>query len=271
MRIIIRLLSGIVFIAFLLWAGAIAFLYVNQDGMIFPAPAHKPQPAAGSGFLPLQLSSSGGVTLNLLQHMAEPGESWVIAFHGNGGDAVQMMTEAAILAEAGFGVLIAEYRGYNGSSGTPSQQGLYADALTAFDDLKTRTQAPIHIYAHSLGTAMAIHVAENREVAGVALLSPFDSVLSVAQARYPLLPLAPFLKHPFPSSDKIAGVVEPVIIYHGDSDAVVPLEHGRALHASARQGTRLEVIAGAGHNDLHAMGITARAAEFFRSIDKRQP
>ncbi len=269
MKTIIRFLLVPVGIAFALWCAALGFLYVNQDGMIFPVPPVKPAPSAASGFLPLELVTSDGETLNLLQHEAKVGEAWVIAFHGNGGDVVQILPEAMVFADAGFGVLLAEYRGYNGSTGSPSMDGLYTDALAAFDHLRERTDAPIHLYGHSLGAAMAIHVAENREAARVALLSPFDTLLNVAQARYPVLPLRPFLRHPFPSDEKIGFIEEEMIIFHGDRDGVVPVSHGRALHDAAPPQTLFRLVEGAGHNDLFQRGITAEAARFFEEAAPR--
>lgn len=268
MKTLVRFLVFLAGTAFLLWGGATSFLYFNQTAIIFPVPPVKSMPS-GNGFEPLALSTTDGETLNLAIHRAEPGESWVIAFHGNGGDVVQLLPEASVFAEAGFGVLIAEYRGYNGSSGTPSMKGLYADALAAFDHLRSFTNRPIHLYAHSLGTAMAVHVAENREADGMALLSPFDSVLAVAQARYRVLTIRPLLHHPFPSIEKIASLDEPIIIYHGDQDRVVPINHGLALYAAAPQGTEFVTIEGAGHNDMFARGVTARAAAFFSELDDR--
>lgn len=264
-RKLLYIVMGIAAAGLCLIGAATGFLYLNQDRMIFPAPPVKPMPAEYPSFHPLHLAAQDGEMLNLVEHPAEDGEAWVIVFHGNGGDAIQILPEASAFEKAGFGVLVAEYRGYNGSSGSPSQEGLYSDALSAFDYLDGKSDNPIFLYGHSLGTAMAIHAAENRQAAAVVLLSPFDSLLAVAQGRYPFLPVRCLLRHPFPSVEKISRVSEPIAIFHGDADRVVPFDHGQTLHHGAGKNATFTRVRGAGHNDLLQHGVVERAAAFFRS------
>jgi len=266
LRSLFRIIVKLTIVVAMLWVAALGFLYFRQEAMIFPSPSVAMASARGSAFQTVVVETPDGISLNMLHHPAKPGEASVILLHGNGGSLTAMLPTAAIYEKASFGVLIASYRGYSGNPGHPSMGGLYTDGLAAFDWLQEMSEDRIFLHAHSLGAAVAIHIVENRNGDGVALLSPFDSLLAVAEARYPIFPIRPLLRHPFPSIDKITNVSEPIMIYHGTADQVVPIMHGEALHRAAPPGTGFEPIPGASHNNLAVYGVTEKAIDFFQSL-----
>ena len=168
-----------------------------------------------------------------------------------------------LLADAGFGVLLVEYRGYPGSTGNASEQGLYDDARSAYDFINANHSGPIGIYAHSLGTGVAINLALERDVMALVLESPYDSILSLAQSRYWFFPIKALLKHQFLSIEKINKIKAPILMIHGTDDTLIPIAHGKRLAHAAGENVEFRAIKGAGHNNLTAFGTPHQAIEFF--------
>lgn len=190
----------------------------------------------------------------------EPATASVIYFHGNGGNLSYCDWVGAELAERGFDVLIFDYRGYGRSEGEPTgERELYADADAAYDFLtKQRGVAPrgVVLYGQSLGTAAAIDLASRRECGALVAESGLSSAADMAGAIMPWLPrfVRGLTKNKLDSASKIARVSCPVLVVHGGRDALIPAEQGRRLFEAAREPKRLEIIEGAGHNDLSAVG-----------------
>ena len=178
----------------------------------------------------------------------------LLFLHGNAGTAGG---RAPILGDlvrgTGARVLLAEYSGYGGNGGSPSEREAVADGLAAFDHLRAAgvPAGRIVLYGESLGGAVALAVAAERECAGVVLQSSFSSTASMALRLYPWMPLAALLSRgSFPSVDRIAGLRAPVLVAHGARDSIVPPAEGRRLHAAAPPGAELLVVPGADHNDF---------------------
>ena len=120
--------------------------------------------------------------------------------------------------------------------------------------------APIALYGHSLGAAVAVHVASRRKVEALVLESPFDSMLSLVAEKVRWLPVGWLLRHPFRSDEKIDAVRAPTLVLHGEHDGLIPPGHGRRL--AARIDAAFEIVPGAGHADLTSRGSLARTVEF---------
>lgn len=59
----------------------------------------------------------------------------------------------------------------------------------------------------------------------------------------------------FPSISRVAEVSCPFLIIHGDKDALIPVDHAHELHqAATNTSARLEIIAGADHNNVEYVG-----------------
>ncbi|WP_198008662.1 alpha/beta hydrolase [Ahrensia sp. R2A130] len=230
--------------------------------MIFPAPLEVGPAVSVSGFELFPITTADGERLNAYHHPAEDGEPTIIVFHGNGSTASRMIGHGKALADEEYGVLLAEYRGYAGSTGMPSQTALVEDAVLIYDLLRQANDEPIAVWGHSLGAAVAVQLADQRSVAALVLESPFDSVLSMAQQQFWWLPVSYLLQHPFQSDAVIGNVEAPILIMHGDHDSVVPLEAGKRLHLAAPLTARFQLIEGAGHNNVTRMGGMAIGLEF---------
>jgi len=253
-------------IGIILAFGLIGIPYLQQDGMMFPVPEIASAQSIDPAFQTISIPTSDGETLFALHHPAETAEATILVFHGNGDAALFQQQAGRALADAGFGVLLVEYRGYPGSTGKPSESGLILDGLSAYDFIRTRSAAPVGVYAHSLGSGVAIPLAATRQVFAMVLEAPFDSIQAIAQDAFPWIPMGMFLKHKFRSDRAIAAVTAPLLMIHGSDDRVIAIRHGKALFELAPKGSRFMEVTGAGHNNLRQFGTTGHAITFFSQV-----
>jgi fermentation-respiration switch protein FrsA (DUF1100 family) len=183
-----------------------------------------------------------------------PAAGHVLLCHGNAGNIADRVTHAALLAAAGFDVLIFDYRGYGRSAGRPDEAGTYLDARAARAALlrEPGVGAERVLYlGESLGAAVALELALEHPPAGLVLQSAFTSVRDMARLHYPLIPRG-LVPDAYPSLRLIRDLRAPLLVIHGERDEIVPAEHGRALHDAAGDPKRLRILPQVGHNDLIA-------------------
>ncbi|AQZ70805.1 alpha/beta hydrolase [[Actinomadura] parvosata subsp. kistnae] len=188
-------------------------------------------PAAPPGDLPNETSGDRAVT--------------VLVTGGNAGNRLHRAPLARALAARGLPVLLMDYRGYGGNPGTPTEDGLFLDALAARDAIHT---PKVIYFGESLGAAVATRLALERPPDGLVLRSPFTDLAAAGQVNYPFLPVRALLRDRFPVADAIAAVRAPVVVVYGTGDTTVPPDLSRTV-AKAAGATAVEVP-GAGHNDL---------------------
>jgi len=228
----------------------LVLMYVFQRSlMYFPDTKRTPPALAG---LPqaeeVALVSSDGEKLIAWHVPPRAGKKLVIYFQGNAGGLDLRAERFGRLTADGTGVLALCYRGYGGSTGSPSEAGLIRDALAAYDYAVARQPAArIVLWGESLGTGVAVALAAERDVGGVILDAPFSSIAAVGAAAYPFAPVRWLIKDPFHSDRRIARVHAPLLIRHGEGDAVVPIRFGQRLFALANEPKRFERFAGEGH------------------------
>ncbi len=232
------------------YGALLVLMYVFQRSlMYFPDTKRTPPALAG---LPqaeeVVLVSSDGEKLIAWHVPPRAGKKLVIYFQGNAGALDLRAERFGRLTADGTGVLALCYRGYGGSTGSPSEAGLIRDALAAYDYAVARQPAArIVLWGESLGTGVAVALAAERDVGGVILDAPFSSIADVGAAAYPFAPVRWLIKDPFHSDRRIARVHAPLLIRHGEGDAVVPIRFGQRLFALANEPKRFERFAGEGH------------------------
>jgi uncharacterized protein len=174
----------------------------------------------------------------------------VLVLPGNAGSREARVPLARALSAAGFDVLLLDYRGYGGNPGSPTEQGLAADARAAHHYLVADRGVPparLVLFGESLGAAVASRLAQERPVGGLVLRSPFTSLADVGALHYPLLPVRSLLRDRYPVRDMIGSITVPITVVAREADEIVPPAQSRAV-ASTAAGRYLEVP-GAGHND----------------------
>ena len=204
---------------------------------------------------------------------ATSGRPTLVYFHGNAGHIGDRAAKIRAYLDAGYGVLLAAYRGYGGHSGRPTEAGLYADARAAIDWLQAQGLEPsdLVLYGESLGTGVAVQIGTEYDVAAIVLEAPFSSVVDVGQARFPFLPVGRLMHDRFDSATKIARIDAPVLILHGEHDRTVPIRFGRRLYAASVEPRRFELFPEAGHNDLYQHGAAERVLAFLAELPAPAP
>jgi hypothetical protein len=182
------------------------------------------------------------------------GRPVVLILHGRSGNISGRAPVAALLGRQGYGVLLFDYRGYGRSGGSPSEEGLFEDALAAHDWVRRRRicAGRIVILGQSLGNAPAARLAASRPAAGLVLVSPFLSLPEAAADRLSWLPLGvvPWSRNRFQVGAHLARLQIPSVLVAAGEDSLVPIEHARRVAASARGPTRWLEDQAAGHDGL---------------------
>jgi uncharacterized protein len=196
----------------------------------------------------------------------------VLWCHGNAGNIINRLENLRELYRIGLSVFIFDYRGYGRSQGSPSEEGLYQDALGAHDYLTRTRMIPsdrIVLFGRSLGAAVAGELAVQKPAAGLILESSFPSIAAVAKFHYGGLPLHWLLGAEFTLIDRLPHLSLPKLIIHGDQDDIIPLELGRQVFEAAKPPKFFYAIAGADHNNTYQVGGAAyfrRLEEFIQSV-----
>ncbi len=216
------------------------------------------------------LTTADGEKIILWYAPARAGMPTILYFHGNAGEMGDRPLRFNYYQSQGFGVAYLSYRGFGGSSGSPSEAGMMADANAAYEWLIAKGVEPsrIALLGESLGSGVAVQLAAKREVGAVALEAPYTSTVEVAAKIYWWLPVHALMKDQFKSIDFIAAVVAPLLVIHGEEDGLIPVEFGRRLFAAANQPKELEIVSGFGHDVLFEESTWAREAEFFSRVIK---
>lgn len=251
-----RVAVGLAVVAIGGYAAICLYMYRQQDKLIYPGgtnsvePLPAPEAAGLSGFAAVTLDTPDGQHLKGWWRAPDPGRGVILYLQGNAQSlaADWRVRRFRDLADAGFGVLGIEYRGFGGSTGHPSEPGLIIDAETAYAFIGNEAPgAKIALFADSLGTGVAVALAAKRPVAGLALDSPYASMLRLASAGYSWLPVSALLKSPWKSEERIKSVHAPLLVAQCDADKRIPPAEGRRLFDAANQPKEMVVLTGCGH------------------------
>jgi len=223
-----------------------------------------PYEAGLAGVDELKLSTSDGETIIAWHAPPRAGRPVLLYFHGNAGGLVDRVPRFRFFIGEGYGFLAIAYRGYAGSSGTPTQEGLMRDAEAAYAAAYARgySAGRIVLVGESLGSGVATLLAARREAAALVLDSPFSSAADVAEMRYGLLPVRRLMLDQFRSDAAIRDVRMPVLIVHGDSDGVVPIALGRRLFELANEPKTFVLVPGGQHLVLGLPDVFPRVARW---------
>jgi hypothetical protein len=214
------------------------------------------------------LTTPDGEKIILWYAPAKKGRPTILYFHGNAGEIGDRPLRFNYYHARGFGVAYVSYRGYGGSTGSPTESGLITDATTAYDWLLARGVAPqsIALLGESLGSGVAVQIAAKTRVGAVALEAPYTSTADIAARFYWWLPVHVLMKDQYKSIDFIADVKAPLLVMHGDQDILIPLEFGKRLFTAANEPKELEIVQGFGHDALFEKTTWAREVEFFERV-----
>jgi hypothetical protein len=240
-------------------------LYVAQRSlMYFPDTAHVVPAEAG---LPeaeeVPLTAADGVHVTAWHVPPRDAKPVIVYFHGNGGALRFRVARFRRLIADGVGLVALEYRGYGGSAGSPSEQGLIADAQAAYRFAAGRYPSQqLVLWGESLGSGVAIALAAERPVGRMIVEAPFTSAVALGARHYWYLPVSLLMKDQFRSDLRIGKVTAPVMIMHGVHDRVVPYAMGEQLFDLANKPKHFVRFLDGGHEDLDDNGALDAVARF---------
>jgi len=234
--------------------GLVAALYALQDKMLFlPRPLVGAGPS-GSHVESVELAAEDGIPLRgwLVKSQRIPAP--LLVYFGGNAEEVSWLAAAGV-ERSGWSVLLMNYRGYGHSEGRPSEAWLFADALRLYDWAAGRTDVDarrIVGMGRSLGSGVAIYLATQRTLAGLVLITPFDSITAVAQRHYPFLPVRWLLRHPFDSLSRAGAIAVPTLMLVAGRDTIIPPAHAERLYERWPGPKRWIEFPGADHDSISA-------------------
>lgn len=255
-------------IIFALYLSVYGLIVLAQRSMIYFPDKAKPDPSSSAiqNIQVVQLETADGLVLESWYSAPNEGMPTIVMFHGNAGNHGMRSYSMRPFAEAGYGVMLASYRGYGGNPGSPSEDGLYADGRAHMDWLLKNAETAseqIILYGESLGSGVAVQMAGEYDAGALILQTPFDSLGHVAQARMFFFPFVRYLTWDgFENDAKIGALSLPTLILIADGDEVIPASSSSALVAAARDTARVVRLGGASHNTVFGNGAHKAVMDF---------
>ena len=251
--------AGVLSLCGAIYLAPVSYLYVFQRSFVFKPGGELAAPA-DKGLAGVEVRSfemADGVKLTGWYAPAGAGKPSVLYFHGNAGNLSGRSKRFATVLASGFGLLVASYRGYPGSGGSPGERQLISDGLALYDWLAGQS-GQIVVHGESLGTGIAVAVVASRDARALVLEAPYTATVDIAARQYPWIPVGLLMRDQFRSRERIGDVSEPVLVVHGTDDRVIPVGHGKRLFALANEPKALAIIDGASHDDLWPRGLWQR-------------
>jgi len=235
---IVAVLAGYIALCF-------AMYFFQRSLIYYPQPRSIARPEST-----LKLPVDGADLVVTVRH--HDGPKAIVYFGGNGEDVSHNLADYAN-AFPDHALYLMHYRGYGGSTGTPSEAALVADALQLFD--RTHAQhANIVVIGRSLGSGVAIQLASARPAERLVLITPYDSLQDLAARQFPYMPVRWLLRDKFESGTFAARITAPTLLIAAENDEVIPRSSTDALHARFAAGVAsLRVVSGTGHNTISSV------------------
>jgi uncharacterized protein len=236
----------------------VLLIWIGQRRLIYFPFGELPEPGALglSQAESITLSTEDGLTLGawFVPAAAPRRAITVIVFNGNAGNRAFRAPLAAGLAQRGMSTLLLDYRGYGGNPGTPTEEGLAADARAARRYVSSRAGRDRIVYfGESLGGGVAVRLAVEQPPDALVLRSPFTSLTDIGRHHYPFLPVGLLLADRFASIDRIRDVRRPLLVIAADRDSIIPTDQSRRLFEAAPEPKQLLIVERTDHNDYELL------------------
>ena len=260
---ILLILAGGLLLAY---AAVLAALWFRQEKLLF-----YPEVLAQDAVLPSapdvheSVVEVPGARLSVLELRLPAPKGVVFYLHGNAGSLRSWFAATDFYRQANFDLVMMDYRGYGKSTGRiESEAQLHADARAVWDQHAPRYRdRRVVFFGRSLGTGLAAPLAAQLRPDLTVLVSPYRSMAELATRHYPWIPQA-LLRYPLRTDQVISRIDGPVLLLHGEADALIPALHSQVLQALAPR-ARAVIVPGAGHGDVHEHEAYLR--ELRRSLD----
>lgn len=217
---------------------------------------------------PLDLTTQDGLVLRSWYHPPAGGKPVIVYFPGRAGDVINKPHHLFELAERGYGLTLAGYRGYGGNPGRPSERKLYADAASLLVQLAEDGLAPhgIVLYGYSMGTGIASFLAAQSSALGVILEAPFTSFAALVHETVRPVPLW-MVRTRFDTGARIGDIHAPILLLAGEEDRVTPPAFAELLAGLSDGMSSLHVLPGATHDTLIEAGAWDLISSFLETLE----
>jgi len=246
----LEFLKGGVIIIISVYLFLLLYVFFNQEKFIFMPSREVGNPPEFLSVENVYIETEDGEKLHAWWHQQKSDAKTVLFFHGNAGNLSGRINQMKVFAELGLNALIVDYRGYGNSSGKIKEESdVYRDAKAAFNHLTKKgiAEENIILWGRSLGGAVAIDLAQDKNIFALIVESSMYSGVEVAQHYYRYLPIKWMLKYRFESGKKIANIDVPKLIMHSPDDEVIPFQQGEKLFSQANEPKYFFSLRG-GHN-----------------------
>jgi len=197
---------------------ALLYIYTTQDSKVFnPNAIEKKEPIKLKNVKNISFEVEKGVVLDGV-HKKTDNSPLLLYFGGNADDATRI-----VLNVKDYEIVAFNYRGFVNSGGKPSEKALFSDALKIFN--KYGKNKEVIIMGRSLGTGIATYIASQKEVKGLILITPYDSIMSIGKKIYPYFPIETLSNHKFESVKYMLDVNAPVGLIEVKNDETIPKYH----------------------------------------------
>ena len=263
MRVLRWTLAGTAVVAAALYAGMLLLLFTQQRDMLFVRGRYAR--AHDAIYQTRMVAERDGTRVTVWETPAATTGGPVIAFfYGNAGTLSDFADIGVAFHREGYGVLLASYRGYPGNTGSPSEDGIMADARAILETLP-KGHGPVILWGQSLGTGVAARMAAEGYGAALILQSPYTAVVDVAARRFSFFPVRLLMKDRFDTAALVPKIKMPVLIMSGTADMTVPFDMGERLARLFGGRARLIPFPGEGHV-LPEWGVQAVADKWLKTV-----
>ncbi len=225
-----------------LFAGLCLLMFLTQRSQIFYPVRESTVPGVASTRFEVE-----GAEIKVWT-VSRPGRTALIYFGGNAEDVGASIGRFADLLPE-YSLYFVNYRGYGGSTGEPSERALVGDAIALYDHLRARYEE-IHVLGRSLGSGVAAQLASERDVRRLVLVTPFDSLVNVARAHYPWMPVGLLMRDRFDSASRASSIASEAFIVVAGDDEIIQRVRSDALVGAFQSNPRVVVLDGARHNEI---------------------
>jgi len=264
------LLKSALVIVVVVYGGALAVLFFLQRSIMYPSPQTTRTAPAAAGFPQAEehtLDTADGEMAIAWHVPPQPGKPVILFFHGNGEVLAWRVPRFREIVADGTGLVALSFRGYGGSSGSPSEAGLMADGAAAYRFAASLYPARQLVpWGYSLGSGVAVALAAEHPVGALILEAPYTSTVDVAADAFPWLPVRWLLRDQFRSDLRIANVRAPLLVMHGERDTVISIRYGERLFALAHEPKRMVRFPQGDHVNLDEQGVVKTIKNFLTRL-----
>jgi len=252
-----RLVLSLLIVAVAGYGVAIGVIFfIQREYIYYPVGGGAAPDADGPPIQVTRIDTADGERLTAWYLPAQTGKPTLLFFNGNAAGLEVQKGRWRRIADEGVGFLAIGYRGYDGSTGTPTEAGLHEDSLAAYRWLTARVPArDIVIHGFSLGSGVAVRLASEKPARGLVLEAPYTAAVDLAASALPWAPVNLLMQDQYLSRERIPKVRMPLLIVHGAADSVIPVEMGEQLFSMAHKPKTFVRMAGSDHNTLTRDGL----------------